>query len=329
MALESERRVAVQAVLKACTLCRTVQRNLVSDETLAKKDRSPVTVADFGGQAVVSVELTAGFPDLPMVGEEDASALRAGEGAALRDKVVRSVQAVKPDLTPDQVLAAIDYGTHPGGAAGRFWVLDPIDGTKGFLRGDQYAIALGLIDAGQVVLGVLGCPNLPLDSRRPEGPTGCLFIATQGAATVMRSLDDDRELPVRVTDVDDPAQASFCESVEKEHSKHSDSAKIAATLGVTAPPFRIDSQCKYAAIARGDSSIYLRMPTRADYEERIWDHAAGWSVVTEAGGRVTDIAGHDLDFSIGRTLRSNKGVVATNGRLHDRVIEAIGQVIGA
>jgi 3'(2'), 5'-bisphosphate nucleotidase len=101
---------------------------------------------------------------------------------------------------------------------------------------------------------------------------------------------------------------------------------VAKLLGVATPPFRIDSQCKYAAIARGDSSIYLRMPTRADYEEKIWDHAAGWMVVTEAGGRVSDVAGRPLDFSIGRTLRNNKGVVATNGKLHDRVVAAVGRV---
>ena len=90
----------------------------------------------------------------------------------------------------------------------------------------------------------------------------------------------------------------------------------------------MDSQCKYGAVARGDASIYLRLPTRADYEEKIWDHAAGWMVVTEAGGRVTDVRGEPLDFSIGRTLRNNKGVVATNGRIHDSVISAVRAVLG-
>jgi 3'(2'), 5'-bisphosphate nucleotidase len=326
MAYESERQVAVEAVIKACRLCQIVRRSLVSAETIAKKDKSPVTVADFGGQAVVSAELTAAFPDIPMVGEEDAGHLRTEAGAELKAKVVQQVNAILPELSQEQVLAAIDYGTHEGGPTGRHWALDPIDGTKGFLRGDQYAIALGLIEDGQVVLGVLGCPNLPTDARQPDGPTGCVFVAVKGQGAIMRTLDDAAENRVHVTDIDDPAKASFCESVESGHSKHDDSARVAELLGVTAPPFRIDSQCKYAAIARGDSSIYLRMPTRADYEEKIWDHAAGWMVVTEAGGRVSDVAGRPLDFSIGRTLRNNQGVVATNGQLHDRVIAAVRQV---
>ena len=164
------------------------------------------------------------------------------------------------------------------------------------------------------------------EEQRPDGPTGGVFVAAKGQGATVRTLDDPAENLIQVTDIDDPAKATFCESVESGHSKHDDSARVAKLLGVAAPPFRIDSQCKYAAIARGDSSIYLRMPTRADYEEKIWDHAAGWMVVTEAGGRVSDVAGRPLDFSIGRTLRNNKGVVATNGRLHDRVIAAVGRV---
>ena len=126
----------------------------------------------------------------------------------------------------------------------------------------------------------------------------------------------------------DVSQARFCESVEAAHSSQDDTARVAARLRILQPPFRIDSQCKYAAVARGDASIYMRLPTRKDYEEKIWDHAAGMAVVQEAGGRVTDVAGRDLDFSLGRTLRSNQGVVVTNGHIHDQVIEAVREVLG-
>ena len=121
----------------------------------------------------------------------------------------------------------------------------------------------------------------------------------------------------------------FCESVESAHSDQDHSAKIAALLGITAEPFRIDSQCKYAAVAEGDASIYLRLPTKKDYREKIWDHAAGKLVVEEAGGRVTDAEGKALDFRHGRTLDANRGVVATSGgALHDLVIDAIQRVRG-
>jgi 3'(2'), 5'-bisphosphate nucleotidase len=323
MAHQQELEVAVQAVARACALCTTVQRTLVSAETLAKKDKSPVTVADYGVQAVVTAELIASFPATPMVGEEDAGHLRDPQGAAVRERVCAAVREINPKLNDANILAAIDFGTHTGGADGRHWALDPIDGTKGFLRGDQYAIALGLIENGEVVLGVLGCPNLGDAPDAPESARGRVFFARRGGGAFVRAINHPQARPIQVTDMADPVQANFCESVESGHTDQGASAAIARHLGVTAPPFRIDSQCKYAAIARGDSSIYLRMPTRADYEEKIWDHAAGSIIVTEAGGTVSDIDGKSLDFSLGRTLRANRGVVATNGKLHEKVIAAI------
>ena len=328
MSYTQEREAAVAAVERASRLCVSVQQSLVSEESLAKKDKSPVTVADFGAQAVVAHALRQVFPDDPMVGEEDARALREPDNAALKDRVVEGVASVTPGLDAATVLDLIDHGTYEGGATGRHWTLDPIDGTKGFLRGDQYAVALALIDQGEVVLGVLGCPNLLVDSADEEGPRGCLFFAEKGQGAFMRRLGDGVESPVSVSDVMDVSQARFCESVEAAHSSQDDTARVAARLQILQPPFRIDSQCKYAAVARGDASIYMRLPTRKDYEEKIWDHAAGMAVVQEAGGRVTDVAGRDLDFSLGRTLRSNQGVVVTNGHIHDQVIEAVREVLG-
>lgn len=60
------------------------------------------------------------------------------------------------------------------------WTVDPIDGTKGFLRRDQYAICLALIIDGHVQLGVMGCPNLLVDYKEKEGERGCLFVAVRG-----------------------------------------------------------------------------------------------------------------------------------------------------
>jgi 3'(2'), 5'-bisphosphate nucleotidase len=87
-----------------------------------------------------------------------------------------------------QVLSSIDCGAHQGGAKGRFWTLDPIDGTKGFLRGEQFAVCLALIVDGQVQLGVLGCPNLGVEKN---GSKGALYVAVkgQGAFYVRTMLD--------------------------------------------------------------------------------------------------------------------------------------------
>jgi 3'(2'), 5'-bisphosphate nucleotidase len=300
---------------------------MVSEEALLKKDRSPVTVADYGAQALVSLTLERAFPKDPIIGEEDTIELRAEAGQVMLERVMHFVQMEQPEATEEAVLGAIERGNHAGGATGRYWTVDPIDGTKGFLRGEQYAIALALIQEGEVLLSVLGCPNLPVDAARPDEQKGCLFMAVKGRGACIRALDSDREVPIHVSDIADPAQARFCESVEAAHSAQGDAARIAEALGITHPPVRMDSQAKYAIVARGEAAIYLRLPTQGMYEEKIWDHAAGWLIIREAGGEVTDMHGRPLDFSQGRTLRRNQGIVATNGRLHRKVLTTIQRVL--
>ena len=320
-AFEDEITAAVRAVTMAARLTRDVQERLVDEQVLIKKDRSPVTVADYGAQAIVSRILRQHFPSIPIVGEETAADLRQGSAATLLSQVMTSFSAVLGNTNADTVLEAIDACSDAGGATGRRWVLDPIDGTKGFLRGEQYAIALALLDDGQPVLGVLGCPNLAAESSRPAGT---LFVAAQGRGCRQQALDSSAQAtPAEVATCTDSRQASFCESVESAHSAHDRSAAIARLLGVESPPVRMDSQCKYGAVARGQAEIYLRLPKDATYQEKIWDHAAGAVVVAEAGGRVTDIDGQPLDFSCGRTLSRNRGIIATNGHLHDQVLEAV------
>jgi 3'(2'), 5'-bisphosphate nucleotidase len=329
MKYDPELTIAIEAVKKACSLCVSIQSSLVSEETMTKKDKSPVTVADYGVQAIICHELKKAFPNDPIVAEEDSADLQTEEGKVLSRKVFEYASKVLPELKEEEIHSTIDSGDYDGGPEGRFWTLDPIDGTKGFLRGQQYAIALALVENGEVVLGVLGCPNLPSDLEEPESNKGCIFSAVKGKGASVQLLGEETNNRIKVSDIEHPTHAPFCESVESGHSSHSDSEQIAQILGVTAEPIRIDSQCKYAVLARGDASIYLRLPTSKDYVEKIWDHAAGYIIVKEAGGRVTDVLGNDLDFSLGRTLSNNKGVVGTNGELHDLVISAVIEVLNS
>lgn len=321
---QQELTAAIHAVRKAARITTAVRQELVAGHSLEKNDRSPVTIADYGAQALVFHDLHLAHPDIPAVGEEDAGSLNDPEHAEMKQHLLRFVQQVDSNLSEDDVITAINRGSHCGGAEGRFWSLDPIDGTKGFLRDDQYAIALALIENGKPVLGVLGCPSLP--ARDGSESIGCLFAAAQGVAPFVELLNQpDASQPVQTSSTASADQAVFCESVESGHSSHSASADIAATLGTTSEPVRMDSQCKYAAVARGEADLYLRLPTRPGYEEKIWDHAAGAYLVEAAGGTVTDIEGKPLDFSMGRTLKENRGVVASNGKFHSAVLDAIQQ----
>ena len=310
----SELTVAVDAVRQTSALCRTVQASMGID-VLEKDDRSPVTVADFASQAVICRRLAESFPTDPVVAEEESRALRQDGGEVILGRVRSELKEIGIDASGDEICDWIDRGVSEPGD--RFWTLDPIEGTKGFLRGEQYAVALALIVDGQVEVAALACPNL--------GETGGLVFSAvrgQGArAESLGHLGTARE--IHVSPCRDASQARFCESVESAHSSHDRSAQIVAWLGNDAQPVRLDSQAKYAVVAEGQAELYLRLPVDEVYREKIWDHAAGLLVVQEAGGTVTDVTGRPLDFGQGRTLSRNRGVLVTNGLVHQRVLEAI------
>jgi 3'(2'), 5'-bisphosphate nucleotidase len=345
-----ELEVAELAVQRAALLTKKVFHEKAKG-TLSKDDKSPVTIGDFGAQALIIAAIKANFPDDEVVGEEEASSLR--EDAKLSDQIWSLVQNAKledsaaeavlggPIKSKDAMLDAIDAGNSAGGNKGRIWALDPIDGTKGFLRGGQYAVCLALMVDGEVKVGVLGCPNLPIDDSAPlsvntgkdstdaEG-YGVLFSAVEGQGATSRALSGvglEKGQSIAMKPVKDITQATFCESVEAGHSSHGDQAAIAEKLGIVKPSVRMDSQAKYGSIARGAGDIYLRLPVSATYVEKIWDHAAGDLIVREAGGQVTDAKGKRLDFSKGRTLADNKGVVAAPSAVHAQVLEVVMEVL--
>lgn len=322
MSYQREREVAIEAVLQAAKLCERVRRERVP-EAIAKSDKSPVTVADFGSQAVICRSLAAAFPDDPIVGEEDAAQLRSPAAAAQLGQVTSYVQGIVGNATPETVLEWIDRGN--GQVVRRYWTLDPIDGTKGFLRQDQYAVALALIEEGEVKVGVLACPALPLDLQQPDGERGVLFVAVRGQGATMLPIAGGDPQPIQVVRESDSANLRFVESVESGHGDRTRQAMVAKAVGITADSLRMDSQAKYGAVASGQAALYLRLPSpkTPDYREKIWDHAAGAIVVEEAGGKVTDMYGHPLNFTLGSQLVKNQGVVVSNGAMHETVLAAL------
>ncbi|KAG7669803.1 hypothetical protein KSW81_007948 [Nannochloris sp. 'desiccata'] len=321
--LSQEYEAAATAVRLASKLCDAVQSQLKSAEKMEKDDSSPVTVADYGAQALVAWSLQRTLPHqkLSMIAEEDSVDLKASEGAAMLRRItdlVNETLAGEPDapavLTSDEVIALIDQGNSEGGPTGRHWVLDPIDGTRGFVSMRQYAVCLGLLVDGEVLLGVLGAPNLPHWAIAD----GCGAFA--GPLFDMDGLPDHR---IHCDDSLAPEEVRYMESFEKKHSNHKLAFAISEEVGIELPSLRIDSQAKYGALSRGDASIFMRFPPE-DYREKIWDHAAGAIIVTEAGACISDAMGNPLDFSQGRFFPYlNGGIIAATPSMHRAILAAL------
>lgn len=229
---------------------------------------------DWSVQATVSWLLSESFgsKNVSIVAEEDIQNLCKADAAGLLATVSNAVNECLAEaprfglkgpnisLGTSEVLEAISRCNSTGGPTGRFWTLDPVDGTLGFVRGDQYAVALALIEDGQVVLGVLGCPNYPTRKEwlsyhhryhriisKLTPPTseswdkGCVIYARRGSGEALMQplLHVNKKLvwpnsvrPVRVSSIDNPSLATFCEPVEKANSSHSFTAGVAHSMGL-------------------------------------------------------------------------------------------------
>ncbi len=313
----------LQAVIRASSLCERVRTDLVGGASILKSDRSPVTVADYGSQAIICRLIRERFPHDTIVAEENSEELRRPDRSRILEQVRNYVNFFVPTSSSEEVCSWIDFSSNA--TTDRFWALDPIDGTKGFLRGDQYAIALALIEKGVLRLGILACPNLYADVKRPHGEKGCLFVALEGKGSVQMDRNGMSQRAISVSREKDPSEAIITESVESDHANHLSHRRLAERLHISQPSLKMDSQAKYGILARGEVTLYLRVPSASEpgYQENIWDHAAGAIIAEEAGGKVTDVLGKPLDFSCGIKMVKNHGVVVSNGMLHDAVLKAL------
>lgn len=302
------------AVREAARLSGKVQmRHIVASR---KGENDPVTIADYGAQALICAALQAHYPDDATLTEESGAQFMTLVAPDERAEVLGLIsESMGRAVTESEVIAWLDYNRDPDAA--RKWVIDPVDGTKGFVALRHYAIAVGLIVDGEPVAAVMGCPAYP----DIEG--GALFWAQDGAC-FMEPLAGGPSRRVHVSDSTSDS-IRVLESVEKSHAGFERMARARALAGFgDAPLVRIDGMEKYARIAAGDAELYLRLPNvKSTRPHSTWDHAAGAALIAAAGGMATDIDGTPLDFASGATMKNTRGMIVTNGHIHARVLAAV------
>ena len=312
---QQEWQVALAAVREAAALCHVLQGEPLSRGE--KPDGSPVTAADFATQALICSTLADTFPDDPIIAEEDSAILNATNGAVLLEEVTSYLRRFRPGVTPSDVCRWIDHGAHRSGQ--RFWALDPLDGSKGFLRGHQYAIALALIEGGHVKIGVLACPNLRQLELWPHGSS--LLAAAEGQGAWALGLDEQITASrLSVSTIAEPGLAAACESFESAHTNQEAGSAVASVLGLTTPLLRLDSQVKYALVAGGSVEAYFRVPERKCDREHLG--SCRGQPPRRRGRRPCDgFRWRPLEFS-NSFRKPPRGIVATNGVLHGPLLEA-------
>ncbi len=187
----------------------------------------------------------------------------------------------------------------------RLWIVDPIDGTRGFARkNDEFSIMIALVEEGQIALGVVF-----------EPAKGRLTYATRGGGCWKRDGSATQPEPCHVTTVGKLTAATLVQSHSRNPEKPSSHVRAVQ-------PARIletySAGIKLAMVARGDADIYLN--TYSAFHD--WDICAGHILVSEAGGKVTGLGGQEVRYGLPGAWQRH-GVLASNGLLHDSAVQAM------
>jgi 3'(2'), 5'-bisphosphate nucleotidase len=305
----------IDAVRLAAELCRRVQQTQVI-RSEKPDDEGPVTIADYGSQAILCRAISVAYPNDAILAEEQSVQFLEGVAAPQRNQIVGLVgEILGESVSEADIIRWLDHGR--GRIADRMWAVDPIDGTKGFLAGRRYTIAVGLLVNNQAVDSVMGAPGYP----DPSGQ-GKLFYTDKSAAH-MQSMagGETQHIHVSARTAADPIIAA--ESVESKHTAHGVNSRAYEAGGLKSVLIeRLDGQDKYCMIACGDADVYLRVSPNRDYRHKTWDHAAGIALIQAAGGVVSDLDCAPIVFSPDGTL-GNQYIIVSNGLIHQNVLDGL------
>lgn len=330
--------LATMAARMGCDLLESVRDEVVlSGRTKRKSDASPVTMADYGAQALISLLLSRDqdeknadlwaeegsqylLQDVSFVEEitkiVDEVLLLHGMNGTCREEVIESLK--RSDATR--------LSTERKGKAFDGWILDPIDGTRGYLRGGtcEYALGLAYVKDGRLDVGAMGLPNTSLPASK-SNHKGLILRSSRGGGTQWNAWNRFQDVGTRVdegswkecrVDVSSTCNESvLCVSEDARSGEYSRffSREKRICCG---------SLCKYASVATGNSTAYYQavLPTRSHW--MVWDHVSGILCVEEAGGKVTDLNGSSLESFEGISfVPGGRGILVTNGILHDDLLE--------
>ncbi|KAL4932308.1 uncharacterized protein BDV17DRAFT_279568 [Aspergillus undulatus] len=313
-----------------------------------KSDDTPVTISDFGAQSLLIAAIHHIFPDDDIVGEEDSKTLRAQPEllertwelvSSTRLECEESETLLSRPNSREEMLKLIDLGALGScKPKGRTWVLDPVDGTATFMRGQQYAVCLGLVEDGKQRVGVTGCPNLDLahgeihEEQADRAGKGVMVFAVAGQGSFTRPMGTGSllEPATRIQakeQITEPSEIRFIDCKAATSSDYDVNARLAERLGAPWPP-RSDlwsAQLRYIAIAVGGCNVLIKIPRKASYRSNCWDHVGGMLIVEELGVKVTDLNGDPVDLTLGRRLAGCEGMVIAPASIHGRIVDAVKQ----
>jgi 3'(2'), 5'-bisphosphate nucleotidase len=186
----------------------------------------------------------------------------------------------------------------------RVWIIDPLDGTKGFIEGmDEFAIMIGLSDNGKSVVGVVYNPASKI-----------MYFASKGGGAYIQEADNDPQ-EIQVSDAGDFKDVRLL--ISRHHLLDLE-RNLAEKLNFKDKVFGTGAGLKAATVCSGKAELYINSSDRTGQ----WDICASDIIVREAGGKLTDMGGQEIVYNV-KEVKNLNGFVISNGKIHERIIEEI------
>jgi 3'(2'), 5'-bisphosphate nucleotidase len=242
----------------------------------------------------------------PFLVEQKVNALLEMEEVTAADREANDliVRRLANEFPGDGILAEESVDTDERLDKKRVWLIDPMDGTKNFVQRDgDFAVQIGLAVAGEAVLGVVYQPVRDV-----------LYRAVRGEGS-WREKDGKQAERMRVSNKTDPAEMVLASSRSHRSPRME---RVVDSFGFKFETRRGSVGVKVGLIAEQEADLYLHLSPGT----KQWDTCAPEIVLTEAGGRLTDLFGKPLRYN-GPRIDNRNGVVATNGVAHELVIDSL------
>jgi len=266
-------------------------------ESWSKDDKSPVTVADLLHQTQVQQMIAGHFPTDGLISEEPRD---------MQEKVLDEAVKISEEFYGQIIKPEIAHVPESGDVT---WILDPIDGTKGYLAGRYYAIAIGYFREGLPHFGAMAVPHA--SRAETNAIDNSIAFAVAGHGAWIGSVVEDGELMFEALKTQrDDLKPPFRVAVSLEHAGALGKAVESGELEAV----KLDSQAKYLAVAANVLDAYLRQSRDDGGIDQTWDHMPGALIALEAGCTVSSFDGSVVRIEASPTIRFNGGMMCHRGR---------------
>lgn len=296
---QDELTLAIDIVRKASKITEWFKSH--GFQSYKKRDKSPVTLADFASQIFILSRLKEKFNEDQIFAEEESSLFSKDIEVLIKKCFLEINFKVNEEFS-----SLLNYR---GPRSSRQWIVDPIDGTKGYLRDLSYAVGIGLMQNSEPKICAIGVPNYKNEQL-------AIFVAEQGEGA-QAAYGDKEFSPIHVSHENNLSSSVMCQSLH--HNKQWIN-KLAEMIGAN-KIISMDGMGKFCMVADGSADLYVR-EMNLDYSFS-WDYMPGDLLVREAGGTITDLNYKSLTFKEDKCKWTAPGLIASNGILHDDIISNI------